>query len=110
MQLKTLLFTIIVFIVAFLLFCLLIPRSRKYFFYTVRFFLKDLWDIMVDYTPTKDNKVQFWKFVFVSILVAFLSILLIIPICIICPIICIIRSIKDPKSVDGFITTLIYSV
>ena len=103
MQLKTLLFTIIVFIVAFLLFCLLIPRSRKYFFYTVRFFLKDLWDIMVDNTPAKDNKVPFWKLVFVSILVAFLSILLIIPICIICPIICIIRSIKDPKSVDDFI-------
>ena len=83
--------------------CFIIPRARKYFLYTVRYFLKDLWDIMVDYTPTKDNKVPFWKFVFVTILVAVITILLIIPICIICPIICIIRSIKDPSSVNVFI-------
>lgn len=92
--------SIVLVLVLLLLLCLLIPRSRKYFFYTVRHFLKDLLEIMVDYTPSKERKVSLWLFLFAFIIISLITIILAIPIIVICPLLCIVRSLQNPKMVD----------
>ena len=99
-MLKIIVLSVITVIVFLFLICLLIPRSRKYFFYTVRFFLRDLWEIIVDYTPTKERKVPIWMFFLAVILISLIVLLFIVPICIIFPLLCIIRSLRKPKMVD----------
>ena len=103
---KALLTAIVALIIACFLLCLLIPRSRRYFFYTVRYLLKDnLQELLEDYIPTKDRKVPLWKFLPMAIIISLIAIVLIVLICIIFPLPCIYRSIKDPESVEYFINT-----
>lgn len=103
---KALLTAIVALIIACFLLCLLIPRSRRYFFYTVRYLLKDnLQELLAVYIPTKDRKVPLWKFSSMAIIVSLIAFVLIVLICIIVPLPCIYRSIKDPESVESFINT-----
>ena len=74
--------------------------------YTVRYFLKDdIQELLADYIPTKDRKVPSWKFLSMAIIVSLIAFVLIVLICIIFPLPCITRSIKDPESVEYFINT-----
>ena len=101
MPFKMVLFTIVGLIVAIFLICLLIPRSRKYYFYTVRYFTADLWEMMVDFTPSKERKVSLWSFLIAVVVVSLISILMAIPIIVIVPLLCLVRSITDPELVDS---------
>lgn len=84
-----------------LIICLLIPRARKYFCYTYIGFLKELWGIVGEETPSKKKGIKsvpcFLLVIIISMTVTVLfAIILIVPI----PIVCIIYSLKYPEMID----------
>ena len=92
---------IIILIVSLLLFlCLLIPRSRKYFFYTIRYWVRSYWKIMVDYIPTKKRKIRVWLFLLAAVVLSLIVIVELTLTLIVFPIISIIRSLRSPEKVD----------
>ena len=83
-----------------LLLCLLIPRSRKYFFCEARSLYENLWEMLPDYTPSKKRNVSIWKFISVLFLMPLISILYFILIILAFPYVSIRRSILWPEKVD----------
>jgi len=83
--------------------CLVFPRTRGYYLFIVRSSFEDLWEIVVDYTPSKHRKV--------SIGMVLLMIVLLLPVAMLFAIVCfmsfptvsMIHSFKHPEEVDDIL-------
>lgn len=103
-MLRILIVVLIGIILSLLILCLLIPRARKYFLYTVRDSLGGLWAIVEDYAPGK--KKGFWAiplFLLALILVALVAVFFIVILLIAGPVNSIIKAIKYPEKVDDIL-------
>lgn len=83
--------------------CLVFLRTRQHFLFLVRSSYEDLWEIVVDYTPSKHRKVSIWLFL--------LMIVLVLPVAVLCAIVCIfafptvsiIHTLKHAEKVDDIL-------
>lgn len=103
-MLRILIEFLIVIVLSLLILCLIIPRARKHFFYTVRDSFEDLWEIVADYVPGRQK--GFWAIplfllaITLVLLVALMFISLLLPV----PLInSIIVAFKHPEEVDEII-------
>ena len=91
-------------VLSLLIVCFIIPRARKFFWYTVKDSLRGLWEIVADYVPGKQK--GFWAiplFLLTLILVSLVSVLFIVLLLVAVPVSCIIQAIKHPEKVDDIL-------
>ena len=103
-MLKILIVVLIGIILSLLIICLLIPRARKYFLYTVRDSVGGLWEIVADYAPGKQK--GFWAlplFLLALILVSLVTVFSIALLLVAGPVSSIIKAIKHPEKVDDIL-------
>ena len=87
-----------------LLVSLLFPRARKYFWYLVKDSMRSLWEIIVDYTPSKKGGLK-------SVPLFILTVVLVLPVAVFFAVVCliafpavsIIHSFKHPEKVDDIL-------
>lgn len=103
-MLKVITLVIIGILLALLLICILIPRARRLFWFLVRDSLKDLWEIIVEYLPSKKKGLTSVPLFFLAIILVLpVSVLFIIVSCVAYPIKSILYSIKHPDKTDDIL-------
>ena len=86
-----------------LLASLLIPKARWQFLYFLKSSYKDLWEIVVDFTPGKGKKVRIWEFLLMLLLMPLVAVFFGIIILVFMPAVSLFHAIKHPEKIDELI-------